>query len=221
MTLIDVLAELDRRQVSITAHGDRLRASAPQGALTNEIRELLAAHKPELLAYLAGRRTVTIRPDDDPIWRDPRPDLLGDSASWSLLLAQALEIDGDLFGMLAVLRGMGARLAIAGPTGWTLRPEGPLPAWTIQRGDDMTAAEYADFRRRHMLAHQTTLARLLAGPTDRQAPAQVLGPETARIPLADYDDWLADRQMCVVGSRIDDAGEPVLLLAAAPKEAAA
>ena len=171
----ELLAVLHDLRVVISADGNHLAVDMPQAANTSELRAAIAAHKQGLLDYLAGKFTIHLRPDPDPLWTDPRPDLGGDSRRWTLLLEKALARDvaegqGDeapLFGMLYVLRQMGARLEIAGPDKWTLRPEGPLPRWKIVRGGEMTAEEHDDFRGRYMLRHSAALAALLAAPATK------------------------------------------------------
>lgn len=168
----ELLAVLHDLRVVISTNGNQLEIDMPQAANTSELRAAIAAHKQGLLDYLAGKFTIHLRPDPDPLWTDPRPDLGGDSRRWTLLLEEALAGDvangqGDeapLFGMLYVLRQMGARLEIAGPDDWTLQPEGPLPGWKIVRGEEMTVEEYDDFRGRYVLRHGAALAALLAAP---------------------------------------------------------
>ncbi len=161
--LLAVLCDLG---VVISADGGRLEINAAESAHTPELAATIAAQKSGLLDYLAGKFTVHIRPDPDPPWTDPRPDLKGDGSRWMLLLEAAYPRDTAhaLFGMLYVLRQMGARLEIAGPKDRTPLPEGPLPNWKIVRGDEMTAEEYDDFRERYMLRHSAALAGLLAAP---------------------------------------------------------
>ena len=52
LTLPHLLFELDQRDIHITADGDQLHVDAPAGSLTSEMRQRLATHKTELLAYL-------------------------------------------------------------------------------------------------------------------------------------------------------------------------
>ena len=162
-----LLVALEERGIRIEVEGGRLVADFRDGAMTPELHAEMEAQKPFLLDYLAGKFTVLIRPDPDPLWTDPRPDLEGDSGRWMRLLEAALARDEMLFGMLSVLRQMGARLEIAGPDNRALPGEGPLPDWKIVRGAEMTPEEYDDFRRRYMLRHKEALAGLLAA-----APAQ-------------------------------------------------
>ncbi len=56
MTPEALLSRLSALNVTVTAHGDRLRVEAPAGALTAELRAALAEHKPALLALLSPQR---------------------------------------------------------------------------------------------------------------------------------------------------------------------
>jgi thioesterase domain-containing protein/acyl carrier protein len=49
-----LLAELFRRGVKVWADGDRLHVRAPRGALTQELRDALAAQKPEILSSVSA-----------------------------------------------------------------------------------------------------------------------------------------------------------------------
>ncbi|MEU6189641.1 amino acid adenylation domain-containing protein [Nocardia sp. NPDC047038] len=53
------LAGLAARDVIVTATGDRLRCSAPRGGLSDELLAAIGNRKPEILAHLRGRHTVT------------------------------------------------------------------------------------------------------------------------------------------------------------------
>ena len=53
MTPEALLSRLAALNVTLTAHGDRLRVEAPAGALTAELRAALAEHKPALLDLLS------------------------------------------------------------------------------------------------------------------------------------------------------------------------
>jgi hypothetical protein len=53
MTPHELLATLHRAGAEVKVHGDRLRVEAPRGVLTEEIRQALVEHKPELLAELS------------------------------------------------------------------------------------------------------------------------------------------------------------------------
>jgi hypothetical protein len=55
MTPLDLLAELERRNVKVSLAGDKLRLEAPAGVLTPEIKEALRQHKAALIALLSGR----------------------------------------------------------------------------------------------------------------------------------------------------------------------
>ena len=52
MTLVELLSTLRARDINVWADGERLRYSAPSGALTPDIREELAKHKADLLTFL-------------------------------------------------------------------------------------------------------------------------------------------------------------------------
>ncbi len=53
MTPIGLLAELRRRGVELAVHGDKLRYTAPKGALTDELREGMRQHKQALIELLS------------------------------------------------------------------------------------------------------------------------------------------------------------------------
>ena len=53
MTAHELLTDLDRLGIPIEAHGDRLRYS-PRSAVTPDLAQRMKAHKPALLAILAG-----------------------------------------------------------------------------------------------------------------------------------------------------------------------
>ena len=55
MTALDLLGDMRRRGVVLTAQGDRLAFDAPAGVMTAELRATLAARKAELMAFLAGK----------------------------------------------------------------------------------------------------------------------------------------------------------------------
>lgn len=70
MTLASLLARLDTAGIALVADGDRLRWTAPAGALTPDLRDALRDHKAALLACLDGH-TAKLDPPT------PRP------GSWS------------------------------------------------------------------------------------------------------------------------------------------
>ncbi len=119
---------------------------------------------------------VLDQPTDAP-WADPRPDLLGDRQRWWLVLQAAYGLDLNLFGALYVLRQCGARLEIASPPDWSLQPDGPAPTWKIIRGEELSEAEYADYRQRYLLPHRAALSQLLNAPA---AAGLAHGPEKDR-----------------------------------------
>jgi thioesterase domain-containing protein len=54
-----LLTELRRRDIQLQAVGSELRCSAPAGALTPELRQLLREHKTDLLVLLSSAQAVT------------------------------------------------------------------------------------------------------------------------------------------------------------------
>jgi len=54
VTAADLLRDLEARGVILEARGDRLRVTAPLGALSPDVVEALRRHKAELLALVAG-----------------------------------------------------------------------------------------------------------------------------------------------------------------------
>ncbi len=55
MTPLDLLAELERRNVKLTLAGDKLRLDAPAGVLTPELKDAVRRQKPALIALLEAR----------------------------------------------------------------------------------------------------------------------------------------------------------------------
>lgn len=64
MTVEELLAEVERRDIRLWVEGGRLRYDAPPGALDDDLRAALRARKPEVIRYLQERR---------PTWRDCTP----------------------------------------------------------------------------------------------------------------------------------------------------
>ena len=58
MTATAMLAELAQAGIHLSRNGDRLHVEAKPGALTAELRDRLAAYKPELLALLDGPNAI-------------------------------------------------------------------------------------------------------------------------------------------------------------------
>ena len=56
MTTVDLLLRLQALDIAVRLDGDRLKVSAPDGALTAELRAELTARKPELIAFLREGR---------------------------------------------------------------------------------------------------------------------------------------------------------------------
>ncbi len=62
MSLQPFLAELHRRDVQLTADGDRLRCKAPAGVLTAGLRDQLLERKSEILALLRSAQAIALQP---------------------------------------------------------------------------------------------------------------------------------------------------------------
>lgn len=62
MSLQPFLAELQRRDVRLTADGDRLRCKAPAGVLTAGLRDQLMERKSEILALLRSAQAIALQP---------------------------------------------------------------------------------------------------------------------------------------------------------------
>lgn len=146
MTAGELLEELRRRGATVTTEGGELHIVAPKGALTPELRQALAGHKPELLVLLAGELERVY-------WTTgPRPDLVEDSSLWARLLSLAYSIDGgDPYGMfqaLHCLRCEGARLQVAQDT-------------AVLDPGEWAPEEYVDVWGQYLAPHSGELTRLL------------------------------------------------------------
>jgi amino acid adenylation domain-containing protein len=62
-SIVELLSDLRSKSVALTLEDDALKCSAPKGVLTKELREELAARKPEIISFL--------RTSHDP-WREER-----------------------------------------------------------------------------------------------------------------------------------------------------
>ncbi|WP_253805086.1 MULTISPECIES: non-ribosomal peptide synthetase [Nocardia] len=66
MNVPELVTDLRQRGVHLWADGEQLRFRAPQGVLTADHREQLAAHKPAVLAHLAREQaTISVSADPD------------------------------------------------------------------------------------------------------------------------------------------------------------
>lgn len=63
MSVAEFLSDLRRRDVIVAAEGDRIKCSAPPGALTPELRDALRARKADVLAFL---RTAQALAEESP-----------------------------------------------------------------------------------------------------------------------------------------------------------
>jgi TubC N-terminal docking domain len=56
-----IVADLHRAGIRLSCNGDRLHIEAKPGTITPEIRDRLAANKPELLAWLESPEAIRMR----------------------------------------------------------------------------------------------------------------------------------------------------------------
>ena len=158
-----------------------LPTAAPAGdlppALGPLFAELPAADEPTPAAQSGGNDDFAVlravleqcgcfRPaSPDPLWADPRPDLVGDHARWLLVLELAYRRDAadpeGVFGALCGARCCGAAIEHLDDN-WTLKPEGPPPRWRLARAE-IPADEWAAIRARWLLPHRAALAEILLG----------------------------------------------------------
>ncbi|HET7695318.1 MAG TPA: amino acid adenylation domain-containing protein [Vicinamibacterales bacterium] len=103
MTLLDLLDRLRAAQIEIAADGDRLRIRAPQGALTEELRAALAAHKSELLALFAHPAGPAGGADSIPR-RDRAGALPASFAQQRLWMVHQLEPDNPAYNLRGAVR---------------------------------------------------------------------------------------------------------------------
>jgi hypothetical protein len=91
--------------------------------------------------------------DREPWTTDPRPDLVGDSAAWSLLLSAAFDADGDIptgcFGVLHGLRCIGVGLECDERGRWRLA------------AGEVESAEYDEIRDVWLMPRKRELGELL------------------------------------------------------------
>lgn len=71
---LELLVDLRSAGAIITPAGDKLRCDAPQGSLTDKLREQLRTHKAELLTLLEGKSYWTAlagtKADPDEAWEE-------------------------------------------------------------------------------------------------------------------------------------------------------
>lgn len=160
---------------------------------------------------------VLDQPTDAP-WADPRPDLLGDRQRWWLVLQAAYGLDLNLFGALYVLRQCGARLEIASPPDWSLQPDGPAPTWKITRGEELSEAEYADYRQRYLVPHRAAIAQLLNAQaaaglahTTGKNPEKHPRPDAGQARFTGHSEAAASASAAPRKSTADPTAQPALL----------
>ncbi|HET8706699.1 MAG TPA: hypothetical protein VFM46_10390, partial [Pseudomonadales bacterium] len=62
MTVVEFIASLAKKDIRLWLEGPNLRFSAPEGALTPDLRAELVARKPEVMAFLANAEKFTQAP---------------------------------------------------------------------------------------------------------------------------------------------------------------
>jgi len=107
MTTAEFLTQLRNLGVTLWRDGDRLRFSAPDGAMTGELRARLADRKEEILAFLRQAGAARAVPSLRPVPRDrPLPLSLAQQRLWLLHqlaphdsaynISQAVRLEGEL-----------------------------------------------------------------------------------------------------------------------------
>lgn len=61
MSLVELVAEVERRGILLQADGDRLHVDFPTGAMTDELRARIRDHKPALLALFKPSPLVWLK----------------------------------------------------------------------------------------------------------------------------------------------------------------
>ena len=60
MNAAELLRDLERRDVRLALHGDRLQVDAPRGVITDEIQQDLKTCKPELITLIRERESASV-----------------------------------------------------------------------------------------------------------------------------------------------------------------
>jgi hypothetical protein len=73
MTLAELMTTLRSHDVILTACGERLRVDAPEGVLSDEMRQAIRTHKAALLAMLTQGHRIPLPRFPAPCWRCKGP----------------------------------------------------------------------------------------------------------------------------------------------------
>lgn len=90
-----LLAEAHRLGITLFPAGDKLRVDAPKGALSPDLRQALADHKPEILALLKpvsdGERPPLDRPPENEVELRRLIDWLADPVAFARWLERLMD----------------------------------------------------------------------------------------------------------------------------------
>lgn len=107
MNAADLIAQLDSLDVRLAADGQRLRVSAPKGALNEKLRQRIAEHKTQILESLL-HSTATLSNAETPIPRapceDPAPLSLAQERLWFI---EQMEPGSPVFNLCRGVRIIG------------------------------------------------------------------------------------------------------------------
>ncbi|MEM7344271.1 MAG: amino acid adenylation domain-containing protein [Chloroflexota bacterium] len=109
-TANELLNQLTQQGIQLWAEGDKLKFKAPKGALTDEYRTLLKAHKVELLKILATPDQVPLTPGQEGIWYTEQ--LRPGTAAYNTPMAWRIKGALDLDVLEQSLNFMGQRHAV-------------------------------------------------------------------------------------------------------------
>ena len=140
----------------LTSRFDPLPGSAATGEASDDFAALRA---------VLERHGRFCPPPPDPLWADPRPDLVDDHGRWNVLLALAWDSEGPnpygVYGALQGVRCCGAAL-VTEVQPLDLTPNGPPLRWRLTRGE-IPEPEWQAYRAQWLWPHKDILTKLLRG----------------------------------------------------------